>query len=298
LDYPRPAFQRFQGDRYAFEVSAELTRSLRSLCQREGATLFMTLLAAFQVLLARYSGQRDIVVSTAIANRTRAEIESLIGFFVNTLLLRADLSGEPTFLELLQQVRSITLEAYAHQDLPFEYLIEALQPERNLSYTPLFQVSFVLQNAPTQSLQLPGITLHPLETVTHTAKNDLALYMYEDADKLYAAIEYNTDLFKVATIANMAQHLQTLLHEIVDDPCRSVMALPLLGQRERQQLLLDWNATQVAYAQEVSVPQLFEAQVARTPAAIALAFDEHQLTYDELDRRANQLAHYLQSLGI
>ncbi len=210
-DYPRPAIQTFRGATYSFELSNELSKALNKFSQQQGSTLFMTLLAGFQTLLWRYTGQTDIVVGSAIANRNRTEIEGLIGFFVNTLVLRTNLAGNPSFVELLKQVRSVALGAYAHQDLPFELLVEQLQPQRDLSHTPLFQVMFVLQNAPMSALELPGLTLSYLETDSNSAKFDLTLNMTQTQSGLIASFEYNTDLFKESTICRMAGHLQTLL---------------------------------------------------------------------------------------
>ena len=206
--------------------------ALKALSQREGVTLFMTLLAAFQILLHRYTGQDDILVGSPIAGRTRTELEGLIGFFVNTLVLRTDLSGNPTFRELLGRVREVALGAYAHQDLPFEKLVEELQPERSLSHSPLFQVMFILQNAPRQTLALPGLTLRRLEVDSGTAKFDLTLSMTESADGLRAVWEYNTDLFEAATHRRLQGHFQTLLEGIVTDPrAAPVGAAPVDGRR-------------------------------------------------------------------
>ncbi|MHC5727294.1 MAG: non-ribosomal peptide synthetase, partial [Nostoc sp.] len=296
-DHPRPAVITFQGASYSFNLSFELSQALNKFSQQQGSTLFMTLLAAFQTLLWRYTGNEDIVVGSPIANRNRQEIEGLIGFFVNTLVLRTNLAGNLTFSELLTRVREVALGAYAHQDLPFEQLVEQLQPQRDLSYTPLFQVMFVLQNAPMSALELPGLTLSLLESESHTAKFDLTLYMTETAEGLVGTLEYNSDLFESNTISRMAGHLQTLLSGIVTNPQQHLKDLPLLTQVE-QALLAEWNHTQVEYPQEKCIHQLFEAQVERTPDAVAVVFEDEQLTYCELNARANQLAHYLRSLGV
>ncbi|WP_335214005.1 amino acid adenylation domain-containing protein [Nostoc sp.] len=296
-DHPRPAVITFQGASYSFNLSLELSQALNKFSQQQGSTLFMTLLAAFQTLLWRYTGNEDIVVGSPIANRNRQEIEGLIGFFVNTLVLRTNLAGNLTFGELLTRVREVALGAYAHQDLPFEQLVEQLQPQRDLSYTPLFQVMFVLQNAPMSALELPGLTLSLLESESHTAKFDLTLYMTETAEGLVGTLEYNSDLFESNTISRMAGHLQTLLSGIVTNPQQHLKDLPLLTQVE-QALLAEWNHTQVEYPQEKCIHQLFEAQVERTPDAVAVVFEDEQLTYCELNARANQLAHYLRSLGV
>ena len=258
----------------------------------------MTLLAAFQTLLYRYSNQTDILVGTPIANRNHAEIEPLIGFFVNTLVLRTDLSGNPSFGELLKRVREVTLGAYAHQDVPFELLVEALQPERNLSYTPLFQVMFVLQNTPMAARELAGLILTTLPVESQTAKFDLTLSVENTEDGLLGIWEYNTDLFDAATIARMTGHFATLLAGIIENPEQRVCELPLLTAVERQQLLVEWNDNDVNYPQDLCIHQLFEQQVELTPDAVAVVFEGKQLTYRELNSRANQLAHYLQKLGV
>ncbi len=297
-DYSRPATQTFRGATYSFELSTELSASLNKLSQQQGNTLFMTLLAAFQTLLWRYTGQEDIVVGSPIANRNRAEIEGLIGFFVNTLVLRTNLAGNPSFEELLKRVREVALGAYAHQDLPFELLVERLQPERSLSHTPLFQVMFVLQNTPMSALELPGLTLTPVESDINSAKFDLTLEITETESGLVGNLEYNTDLFKETSIQRMAAHLQTLLSGVVANPQQRLSQLPLLTEIEKHQLLVEWNNTAVEYRQQQCIHQLFEAQVERTPDAVAVVFESEQLTYRELNIRANQLAHYLQQLGV
>ncbi|AVH69219.1 non-ribosomal peptide synthetase [Nostoc sp. 'Lobaria pulmonaria (5183) cyanobiont'] len=297
-DYLRPAIGTFRGATYSFELSYELSVALNKLSQQQGSTLFMTLLAAFQTLLWRYTGQEDIVVGSPIANRNRAEIEGLIGFFVNTLVLRTNLTGNPSFEELLKRVREVALGAYAHQDLPFELLVEQLQPQRDLSHTPLFQVMFVLQNAPMSALELPDLTLSPVESDSNTAKFDLTLYMSETESGLVGNLEYNTDLFAENSIQRMAAHLQTLLSGIVTNPQASLSELSLLTQTEKHQLLQEWNDTEVEYPQQLCIHELFEVQVQKTPDAVAVVFEDEQLTYWELNTRANQLAHYLQQLGV
>jgi aspartate racemase len=258
----------------------------------------MTLLAAFQTLLYRYTGQEDIIVGTPIAGRNQVEAEGLIGFFVNTLALRTYLSGNPSFQELLGRVREVALGAYAHQDLPFEKLVEELQPERDRSRTPLFQVMFVLQNTPTSALELPGLTVNSLNIDSGTAKFDLTLFMIETAQGLRASLEYNTDLFNVATITRMLGNFQTLLEGIVANPQQRLSDLPLLTAAEQHQLLVEWNKTTKEYPQDKCIHQLFEAQVEQAPNAVAVVFEGEQLTYRELNARANQLAHYLQVLGV
>ncbi len=297
-DRLRPSEQTFRGAIQPFSLPRPLSKALLALSHRQSATLFMTLLAAFQTLLSRLSGQDDILVGSPIANRHLAEIEGLIGFFVNTLVLRTDLGGNPTFEELLGRVREVALGAYAHQDLPFEQLVEALQPTRDLSHTPLFQVMFALDDALVPSVELPDLTVSPQAVETGTAKFDLTLSMENTASGLMGVWEYNTDIFDEATIARMAGHFQTLLEAIAANPKHKISELPLLTPAERQQLLIEWNNTWAEYPQDKCVHQLFEEQVERAPDAVALVFEGEQLTYRELNRRANQLAHYLQSLGV
>ncbi len=299
-DRSRPPVQTYQGAYRPFVLPRPLSDQIRALSQREGATLFMTLLAAFQALLARYSGQDDISVGTPIAGRTRAELEGLIGFFVNTLVLRADLSGDPSFSQLLGRVREAALGAYAHQDLPFEMIVDALQPDRNLGHSPFFQVMFVLQNAdqPEQTQESTGLTLNSTEVHSGTSKFDLTLFMTEEGQQLGGALEYNTDLFDTTTIERMIGHFETLLAAIAIDPALPVSKLPLLTGAERRQLLVEWNATAAPYPHELCVHQLFEAQAERTPHADAVVFGAQRLSYRELNGRANQLAHHLRTLGI
>ncbi|MHC5747095.1 MAG: amino acid adenylation domain-containing protein [Nostoc sp.] len=297
-DYPRPAIQTFRGSSYSFKLSDQLSFALNKFSQQQGTTLFMTLLAAFQTLLWRYTGQEDIVVGSPIANRNRAEIERLIGFFINTFVLRTNLAGNPSFKELLKQVREVALGAYAHQDLPFELLVEQVQPQRDLSHTQLFQVMFVLQNAPMSALELPGLTLSPVESDNYSAKFDLTLFITETKSGLVGNLEYNTDLFEKSSIQRIAGHLQTLLEAIVANPQQRLSELPLLTESEEHQLLREWNNTKIEYLQEQCIHELFEAQVERTPDALAVVFKDEQLTYWELNKRANQLAHYLRSLGV
>ncbi|MDZ8136607.1 MAG: amino acid adenylation domain-containing protein [Nostoc sp. DedQUE04] len=297
-DRPRPPVQSFRGAVASFELSASLTDMLRSLSNQEGVTLFMTLLGAFQALLYRYTGQEDICVGSPIANRNQSEIQGLIGFFVNTLVLRTYLSGNPSFLELLNRVREVCVGAYAHADIPFEQLVEELQPDRNLSQMPLFQVMFAWQEDTQKELTLPGLTLNWLPTHGQTAKFDLTLYLVDAQPKLRGCLEYNTDLFDAETITRIVEHFCTLLEGIVANPQAKLSDLPLLTADELHQQLVEWNNTQVEYPQQQCIHQLFEAQVERTPDAVAVVFEDKQLTYYELNARANQLAHYLQRLGV
>ena len=297
-DRPRPPVETFRGAVSSHRLPPELLQKLKALSRREGVTLFMTLLAALKVLLWRYSGQDDILVGSPIANRNRTEVEDLIGFFVNTLVLRSKLSGNPTFRELLLQVREVALDAYAHQDLPFEKLVEELRLERSLSHNPLFQVMFVLQNAPEDKLQLPGLKLNGVPVRTSRSMFDITLYATEWERGLLTRMEYNTDLFDTITIERMQQHFQTLLEGIVANVEQPIAGLPLLTEPERQQVLLDFNRSDKAYSHEQCLHHLFQHQAELSPAAPALVFGEEQLSYQELNRRANQLAHYLQKRGV
>ncbi|HEX6288305.1 MAG TPA: condensation domain-containing protein, partial [Herpetosiphonaceae bacterium] len=296
-DRPRPATPSDRGAHTGFLVPAALTSELHRLSQQAGTTLYMTLLAALQTLLYRYSGQTDIAIGTPIAGRVRPELESLIGFFVNTLVLRTDLAGNPSFAALLERVRAVCLAAYAHQDVPFELLVEAVQPERDLSRTPLFQVMFIFQNTPRTTIALPDLTFEPLAVESQTAKFDLTLTLSETPDGLRGQIGYHTELFDAATIERLAEHFQMLLAGIVADPNQAITALPLLTEAERHTLLVDWNATAADYPQSC-VHHLIEAQAQRTPDAVAVVFEDAHLTYAELNARANQLAHHLRSLGV
>ncbi|NCR20497.1 MAG: amino acid adenylation domain-containing protein [Microcystis aeruginosa L111-01] len=297
-DHPRPAVQSFVGTQQEFSLSPKLSQALTELSHQQGVTLFMTLLAAFDALLYRYTGSGDILVGTPIANRNRSEIEGLIGFFVNTLVMRTDLSDNPSFSQLLTRVREVTMDAYAHQDLPFEMLVEALQPERDLSHTPLFQVAFVLQNTPKSEIAMTGLTVTDLPPENTTAKFDLTLAMVNMDDGLKGVWEYNTDLFESSTIERLSGHFLNLLGGIVANPQERISQLPLLTESETNQLLIEWNNTQVDYPEYKCIHQLFEEQVKRTPDAVAVVCSQQQLTYNELNCRANQLAHYLQSLGV
>ena len=296
-DRPRPAVQSFRGDRGEFSLSVELTAALKRLGQAHEATLFMTLLAAFKVLLHRYTGQTDLTIGSAIANRNQAELEGLVGLFMNTLALRTDLAGNPSFQELLGRVREVALGAYSHQDLPFEQLIEGLKLPRELSHTPLFQVMVILQNAPSPALTLPGLTLKPLELAHTTAKFDLTLIAAEVAGGLQGTLEYNTDLFDKATIERLLGHFQMLLAGLVANPEARLSEISLLTPAESAQLQ-EWRQPTGQPFPSACLHQLFEAQVEKTPGAIAIIDGHQQLTYAELNQRANQLARHLQSLGV
>ena len=301
-DRPRPAVASYRGGVVPFGFSAELSASLQQLGRTQGATLYMVLLAAFQVLLSRWSGQKDILVGSPIAGRTHRETEALIGFFVNTLVLRTDLSANPTFEQLLDQVKRTTLDAYAHQDLPFEKLVETLQPVRDLSRQPVFQVNFTFQNLPQQAegsaLHFRDIQLSGIGSERVTAKFDLTLFLEETAAGPRGAFEYATDLFERETIERLVGSFETLLRGIVERGEERVSSLPLLSEAERDQLLVQWNRTEREYPQDRCIHELFAEQAARTPQGIALQYEEQSLSYAELEARANQLAHYLRSLGV
>ncbi len=296
-DRPRPAVVSYRGGVAEFLVSWEVTERLRRLSEAEGATLFMTLFAAFNTLLYRYTGQDDIVIGTPIAGRNRSEIEPLIGFFVNSLVLRTDLSGAPSFRELVARVKEVALHAYAHQDLPFERLVEELQPERTLSHHPLFQVVFTMQNVPFDVVELPHLTLTALDTES-MQKLDLDVHITEFEQGMVCRTFYNSDLFENATIERFCAHFSRLLEGIAFAPDERLPLLPMIGAEEEQQLLVEWNDTRADYQLDQCIHELFEEQVARTPHAPALVFENQQLTYDELNRRANQLAHYLRGFGV
>ncbi|KAM3107159.1 non-ribosomal peptide synthetase [Phormidesmis sp. 146-33] len=305
-----PSLSHHQGASQLLELPQSLLTALEALSQQAGATLFMTLLAAFQTLLHRYTGQTDTAIGSPIANRHRSELEGLIGFLVNSLVLRTNLVGDPTFRQLLDRVREVTLAAYDHQDLPFEKLVEGLQPVRSLGQNPLFQVVFALQNTPIEQLVLPGLVLSPVALETKTSRFDLELYVWKCADNfrnlwgegwqqsdgLRGVIVYNTDLFDSTTIAALRQHFQTLLQSIVANPDTPLSALPLLTPTEQQTLLQQWASNQSSYP-TVGIHQRFEAQVQQRPSAIAVQYHQ-SFTYQQLNQGSNQLARYLQRLGV
>ncbi|WDE09226.1 non-ribosomal peptide synthetase [Thalassomonas viridans] len=293
LDNPRPKVQTFNGAYHYSAVDAKVSDKLNALCQDIGGTLFMGLHAAFSVLLSRYSNETDIAVGSPIANREQAEVEHLIGFFVNTLVLRSDLSGKPSFAALLKQSKQMLQDAYAHQQVPFEQLVEKLQPERSLSYSPLFQVMLVLQNNEQGTLELPGLSLSPVEHSVTIAKYDLTLNVTESKNGLHIGWGYNTDLFDMASIERLANHFELLLTGLVNAPQENVFAIEMLPAEEVRQQLTEWNGTVTDFPAGKCIHQLFEAQVKENPGAIALVLEETQLTYGELNARANQLAQYL-----
>jgi amino acid adenylation domain-containing protein len=296
-DRPRPAVMRYPGASHHSRLPAGLSARLKELGRMEGATLFMTLMSVFQLLLHRYTGECGIIVGTPISGRNQFETESLIGLFINTLVIRTKLSEEINFRELLRYVRDITLEAHAHQDLPFEKLIEEIGVERSLSYNPLFQVMFVLENISNDSPELPGLKLCPFEVNSETQKFDLTLSAVDAAGEISISFLYNTDLFDASTIARMSGHFRALLDGMTSDPSRPLADLQLLTEAERQQMLVEWNDTVKTYDQR-AVHELFEAQVKRAPDSIASVFEDQWVTYQELNGRANQLGQYLKRLGV
>ncbi|HSJ75229.1 MAG TPA: condensation domain-containing protein, partial [Gemmatimonadales bacterium] len=298
LDHARPAEQEYAGGWVKLELEEELTRDLNELSKKHGTTLYMTLLAGWSALLARLSGQEEIVVGAPVANRGRREIEGLVGFFVNTLALRLDVSGALTVSELLRGVKEQVLAGQLHQDIPFEQVVEIVGPVRSLSHSPLFQVVFAWESAPEVELALPGLELEKLESTQLLAKFDLTLSLQEAGERIVGGLKYAAALFEQATIERYAEYFRRLLKAVVANPESSIRELPLLSEAERHELIVEWNATEAEYPREKCVHELFEAQVAQTPDAVAVVFEDEALSYGELNRRANQLAHYLRELGV
>ena len=296
-DFPRPAAESHRGASESITLHVGLARSLRALSRRERVTPFVTLLSAFMCLLQRYTGQTDVSVGTPIAGRNHAETEGLIGLFTNTLVMRGDLSGDPSFRELLARTRDYVVEAYAHQDLPFEKLVEELQPRRELNRNPLFQVMFLLQNTPVEPREPTRIRIEPLDLGSVRSLFDLMLTVTEASDGLTVSLEYSTDLFEAATAARMLRHLRTLLTAAAADPSLRLRELPLLGEGERRELLVEWNDTAATYDRDATIHGLFSRQAALAPSAVALVFNDEHLTYAELDARSNRLARHLRALG-
>lgn len=297
-DRPRPRMLTSDGASLPIEISREACYGIKELCRMHEATPFMFLLAAFQTLLSRYSGQKDVAVGSPIAGRTRPETEDLIGFFVNTLVLRTDLTGDPTFAELLARVKEMTLEAHAHQDVPFEVLVEELQPVRDLSVTPLFQVAFALQNASLPEFSLPGLNVRQVEVESGAAKFDLTLFLTEGEQGFSGTFEYNTNLFDRETIERISRHFERLIEAALEYPQKRISQLPLLSEDERRTILYEWNDTAGPFPSEVCMHELFEAQAERTPEASAVVFGKERTTYSELNRRANRLAHKLRACDV
>jgi amino acid adenylation domain-containing protein len=296
-DHPRPVVQRYRGAKKWFKLTRQVREVLSEFSQSHGVTLFMTLLAAFKALLYGYTGQTDFAVGTPVANRNRSELEGLIGFFVNTMVLRTDLSGDPRFVELLGKVKETTLEALTHQDAPFEKVVEAVNPSRDMSYSPLFQVMFAFQNFPWSYVNIAGLTINPELIDAGTSMLDLSLYMWEEEKGLSGSIEYNSDIFDDSTIERMVGHFEVLLGSALANPEKRLSELALLTPSERYQLLVTWNHTDADYPRDQCFQRLFEEQVERTPGAIAVICAGESLSYGELNSRANQVAYYLRGLG-
>jgi non-ribosomal peptide synthetase component F len=288
----------YRGAKRELVLPGDIASAVEEFSRRESLTPFMTLLAALNILLARYSGQEDILVGSPIANRTRPEIEPLIGFFANTLVLRTGLGDNPNFVETARRVREVALGAYAHQDMPFESLLEVTGQGRDLARNPLFQVMFTLQNAAGEKFELPDLTAQLLETDNKTSKFDLTFNLTETAEGLRGWIEYNADIFEPETIARMAAHFKNILRAALERPYARVMDLPLLSDGERRQLIYEWNDTRRAYKLDLCLHHLFERQASLKPDAIAVEFEGRKLTYRQLDGRANRLAWHLRKLGV
>ncbi len=297
-DHPRPAVQTFNGQSLRYDFSPELSQKILNFSQKQGATLFMTLLAGFQTLLHRYTRQSTVLVGSPIANRTRSELENLIGFFVNTLVFKADFTQADDFKTLVKQIRENTLQAYAHQDLPFEQLVEALQPERDLSHSPIFQVAFILQNAPFERMNLKDLTIEPFPPENPTAKYDLTLYTSESEEGITCFWEYNTDLFEEATIRRMMRHFENLMAKLVENPAEKIDYHDFLTEEEKQLLFKRWNQTERPFPDNTTVHQQFQKQVRANPDHPAVQHNDQILTYSELDQRSNQLAHWLIKAGL
>ncbi len=299
IDFQRPAVQSMNGASAVFKIDKDLSDQIHELSQKNGTTLFMTMLTAFDILLHRYSGQQDICVGSPIAGRQQEEVENLIGFFVNTLALRCEVSSDSSFTELLQQVRLTTLEAYEHQEAPFEQVVESVVNQRDMSRSPLFQVMFMLQNTPeAPELRLGELNFSNVEFENNISKFELLVEITDSVIGLQIGVEYCTDLFKEQTIIRMIDHFRELLRSIVADPHQKIGLLPMLSKSEEHQLLNVFNDTEVTYPKDKSITDLFEEQVTKTPEKIALVFEEQQLTYKELNERSNRLAHYLQNKGV
>ncbi|HEV2643858.1 MAG TPA: condensation domain-containing protein, partial [Candidatus Elarobacter sp.] len=297
-DRPRPKRQDFTGDHVPIDLGPELTAKIKALSQRHGTTLFMTLMTAWGILLSRLSGQSDVVVGTPVANRTRSEVEDLIGFFVNTLALRMDVAPDATVSEMLVRVQALSLHAQAHQDLPFEHVVEIVNPARSLAQSPLFQAMFVWQNNEHGEVVLPGLRIDSLHMPFRTAKFDLTLEVGETHDRITGVLEYATALFDRATAERYAGYLRTLLAAMVDGEDERVDRLTLLPEAERNLMLLEWNATDAPYPSDRRIDALVEAQAAQTPDAVAVVHGTRRMTYAELDERANRFAHYLRGIGV
>jgi amino acid adenylation domain-containing protein len=295
-DRPRPAVQTSSGAQEVVHFSMDLLHKLEAFCKLEGSTLYMTLLTGFKALLARYTGARDLVIGTPIAGRSRTETENLIGYFVNTLVLRSDLSGDPSFREMLARIRTTVLDGFSNQELPFDKIVADLQPERSLSYNPIYQVAFALQESPGSSIVIPGATVEPIKLGLTASKFDLFLSVREAGDGFDVSVEYNTDLFDKETILRLISHYGNLLEAVVADPELALSEIPILSEAERKRLLVEWNDTSIDYPQE-PIHHLFEARAAEVPDQTAVLSRDRNLTYAELDHWSNKIGNFLLSAG-
>jgi non-ribosomal peptide synthetase component F len=298
-DHQRPPVRSLRGATLRWTLTSGLTQRLKDLSRSQGVTLFMLLLAAFKVLLYRYGAGTDLLIGTPVAGRNRREVEPLIGFFVNTLVLRTDLGGEPTFSEVLRRVREVALGAYAHQEVPFEKIVEEVGVERSLGQTPLFQVMFALQNVPEEEFEMgAGLRVEVEEVESATAKFDLLMTMRERGEEIVGEVEYGSEIFERGSIERMVGHWERVLEAVVDNVHLPISLLPILSENERRQLLVEWNATEKDYQQELLIHHMIEQQAARSPLHVALSFDDFRLSYQALNVQANHLAHHLLALGI
>jgi len=297
-DNPRPNLQTFQGSIQYFEIEQQLREKIENLAKKNGATLFMVLLAAFQIVLHRYSNQEDIVIGTPIGNRTYTALENIIGCFINVVPLRSNIENNPSFLDFLTQIKQVSLDAYTYSNFPVEKMLSTLKDQRDTSYSPWFQVLFILLNVPNNHLELPGVRVTEKNFDKGASTFDLTFLVEEKEAGLKCSFEYNTVLYNEETISRLIGHFQVVLEAIISNPQTSVQQLPLLTEREKQQLLIEWNQTTKDYPKNYCIHQLFQEQVQKTPDAIAVIFAEEKLTYRQLNHQANQLAHYLQSLGV
>jgi amino acid adenylation domain-containing protein len=297
-DRPRPAAQSFEGARQFLRCPDGMLENFKAVCRQEGTTLFMTMLAAFGTLLYRWSGQEDMLLGTPVSGRSRTELEPLIGYFSNSVVLRVNMSGDPTFRELTKRVKEVALGAYSHQDLPFEKLVVEMQPDRDLSYSPMYQIMFSVGEHKDLGLDLPGLEISPIIIDRGIAKFDMTFGMTEFRDSLMCNIEYCTALFDRSTMQRLAHHFQNLLQGVIDNPDARLSQLPMLSAEDRHKFLFGWNETHRDYPRDVFVPHLFEQRVEETPDAVALVYEDKRLTYRELNQRANQLGHFLKKRGV
>src|SRR5262249_54360196 len=297
-DHPRPAAQSFRGARQFVKCPDGMLDNFKHLGRQEGTTLFMTMLAAFGTLLYRWSGQEDMLIGTPVSGRSRTEVEPLIGYFSNSVVLRVAMSGDPTFPELMRRVKEVALGAYSHQDLPFEKLVVEMQPQRDLSYSPVYQIMFSVGEQKGIGLELPGLEVTPIIIDREIAKFDMTLGMTEMRQGLMCNIEYCSALFEASTMQRLANHFQTLLQGIIADPDRRISELPMMSPEERHKCIFTWNHTHRDYPRNVLVPHLFEKRVEETPDATAVVYQDKKLTYRELNEGANQLGHFLKKRGV